>query len=91
MAGVLRPQAARAIGTLGTYESDFVVKLPRGTTHVVIEDLGRVVGAWRFVQLADKVLVPLQPVRVRERDARLSGRAGCRYTRGVELAWWVCA
>ena len=56
----LRPQAARAIGTWDI-QSDFVVKPPRGTTHVVIDTPGGLSG-WRMgdlFNLADKVLVPL--------------------------------
>ena len=45
----LRPQAARAIGTWDI-QSDFVVKPPRGTTHVVIDTPGGLSG-WRMGDL----------------------------------------
>lgn len=84
----LRPQAARAIGTWDI-QSDFVVKPPRGTTHVVIDTPGGLSG-WRMgdlFNLADKVLVPLQPSVFDMNATRdfLAELAAKRHTRGVEL------
>ena len=84
----LRPQAARAIGTWDI-QSDFVVKPPRGTTHVVIDTPGGLSG-WRMgdlFNLADKVLVPLQPSAFDMNATRdfLAELAAKRHTRGVEL------
>lgn len=58
----LRPPAARPIATWDI-NSDLIVKPPKGTSHVVLDTPGGLSG-WRFndvVQLADKVIVPLQP------------------------------
>ena len=58
----LRPSAARPIATWDV-NADLIVKPPRGTTHVVLDTPGGLHG-WRFkdvIQLADKVIVPLQP------------------------------
>ena len=58
----LRPAAARPI-TAWDVQRDFIVRPPRGTTHLVLDTPGGLHGS-RFkevMKLADKVLVPLQP------------------------------
>jgi chromosome partitioning protein len=58
----LRPAAARPIGTWQIGEDD-VAKPPKGTTHVVLDTPAGMHGkTFRdLLQLAGKVLVPLQP------------------------------
>jgi len=58
----LRPEAARPIAAWEV-QRDFIVRPPRGTTHVVLDTPAGLHGT-RFkevMRLADKVLVPLQP------------------------------
>ncbi|MBN9411438.1 MAG: ParA family protein [Burkholderiales bacterium] len=58
----LRPAAARRIETWDV-SADFIVRPPKGVTHVVLDTPGGLHG-WRFndvMKLADKVIVPLQP------------------------------
>ena len=58
----LRPAAARPIATWDV-QRDFIVRPPKGTTHVVLDTPAGLHGT-RFkdvMRLADKVLVPLQP------------------------------
>ena len=58
----LRPAAARPIAAWDV-SRDFIVRPPRGTTHVVLDTPAGLHGA-RFrevMRLADKVLVPVQP------------------------------
>ena len=58
----LRPAAARPISTW-TFDSDTVVRPPRGTTHVVLDTPAGLHGR-RFkdvMRLADQVLIPLRP------------------------------
>jgi len=58
----LRPPAARPISTWDMGE-DKVVKPPKGTTHVVLDTPAGMHGPLfnQILQLADKVVVPLQP------------------------------
>jgi len=58
----LRPAAARPIGTWELTEGS-IVKPPRGTTHVVLDTPAGMHGKLfeEVLQLADKVIVPLQP------------------------------
>jgi chromosome partitioning protein len=58
----LRPAAARRLGTWELNEAN-IVKPPKGTTHVVLDTPAGLHGkVFREVmQLADKVIVPLQP------------------------------
>ncbi len=58
----LRPAAARPIAAWEV-QRDFIVRPPKGTTHVVLDTPAGLHGT-RFkdvMRLADKVLVPLQP------------------------------
>ena len=58
----LRPPAARPIATWDV-QRDFIVRPPKGTTHVVLDTPAGLHGT-RFkevMRLADKVLVPVQP------------------------------
>lgn len=58
----LRPPAARAISAWDV-QRDFIVRPPKGTTHVVLDTPAGLHGT-RFkevMRLADKVLVPVQP------------------------------
>lgn len=58
----LRPEAARPIAAWDV-QRDFIVRPPRGTTHVVLDTPAGLHGT-RFkevMRLADKVLVPVQP------------------------------
>jgi chromosome partitioning protein len=58
----LRPEAARPIAAWEV-QRDFIVRPPRGTTHVVLDTPAGLHGT-RFkevMRLADKVLVPVQP------------------------------
>ncbi|HWI81440.1 ParA family protein [Ramlibacter sp.] len=58
----LRPAAARPISTWDVGE-DRIVRPPRGTTHVVLDTPAGLHGPMfnQVMQLADKVVVPLQP------------------------------
>jgi len=58
----LRPPAARPIGTWEISESN-IVRPPKGTTHVVLDSPAGMHGKTfnDILQLADKVVVPLQP------------------------------
>jgi chromosome partitioning protein len=58
----LRPPAARPIGTWEISESN-IVKPPKGTTHVVLDTPAGMHGKMfkEVLQLADTVVVPLQP------------------------------
>ena len=58
----LRPPAARPISTWELNEAT-IVKPPRGTTHVVLDTPAGMHGKTfkEILQLADKVIVPLQP------------------------------
>ena len=58
----LRPAAARAIGTWAVGKGN-VAKPPKGTTHVVLDTPAGMHGGMLkdVLQLADKVVVPLQP------------------------------
>ena len=58
----LRPAAARPISTWELNEAN-IVKPPRGTTHVVLDTPAGMHGKIfkEALQLADKVIVPLQP------------------------------
>ena len=58
----LRPEAARPIGTWDV-QRDFIVRPPRGTTHVVLDTPAGLRGLQLkdALRLADRVLVPLQP------------------------------
>ncbi len=58
----LRPAAARPISTWDV-QPDFMVRPPRGTTHVVLDTPAGLHGLRLkdAVRLADKILVPLQP------------------------------
>ena len=58
----LRPPAARALGTWEVKE-DNIVRPPKGTTHVVLDTPAGLHGRMfkEVMQLADKVIVPLQP------------------------------
>ncbi len=58
----LRPEAASPIATWDVLR-DFVVRPPRGTTHVVLDTPAGLHGSklTELLRLADKVLVPLQP------------------------------
>lgn len=58
----LRPEAARPI-TAWQVQRDFIVRPPKGTTHVVLDTPAGLHGT-RFkdvVRLADKLIVPVQP------------------------------
>ena len=58
----LRPPAARSISTWDI-SADLIAKPPKGTTHVVLDTPAGLHG-WRFndvLNMADKVIVPLQP------------------------------
>jgi chromosome partitioning protein len=58
----LRPQAARPIASWDVGD-DRIAKLPKGTTHVVLDTPAGVHGKAlkQVVEIADKVVVPLQP------------------------------
>jgi chromosome partitioning protein len=58
----LRPAAARPISTWELAEGN-IVKPPKGVTHVVLDTPAGMHGAMfkQVLQLADKVVVPLQP------------------------------
>ena len=58
----LRPQAARPIAAWEV-QRDFIVRPPRGTTHVVLDTPAGLHGTRlrEVMRLADKVLVPVQP------------------------------
>jgi chromosome partitioning protein len=58
----LRPPAARPISTWELNEAN-IVKPPKGTTHVVLDTPAGMHGKTfkEILQLADKVIVPLQP------------------------------
>ncbi|MDF2464985.1 MAG: ParA family protein [Ramlibacter sp.] len=58
----LRPPAARPISTWELNEAS-IVKPPKGTTHVVLDTPAGMHGKTfkEILQLADKVIVPLQP------------------------------
>ncbi len=58
----LRPEAARPIATWDVLR-DFVVRPPKGTTHVVLDTPAGLHGSKLndVLRIADKVLVPLQP------------------------------
>jgi len=58
----LRPAAARPI-TAWDVQRDFIVRPPRGTTHVVLDTPAGLHGTRlrEVVRLADKVLIPVQP------------------------------
>ena len=58
----LRPEAARPIGTWDV-QRDFIVRPPKGTTHVVLDTPAGLRGLQLkdALRLADRVLVPLQP------------------------------
>jgi chromosome partitioning protein len=58
----LRPPSARAISTWDVGE-DKIVRPPKGTTHVVLDTPAGMHGRMfkEVLQLADKVVVPLQP------------------------------
>ena len=58
----LRPPAARPISTWELSEGN-IVKPPKGVTHVVLDTPAGMHGAMfkQVLQLADKVVVPLQP------------------------------
>ena len=58
----LRPEAASPIATWDVLR-DFVVRPPRGTTHVVLDTPAGLHGSklTELLRIADKVLVPLQP------------------------------
>ncbi len=58
----LRPEAARPISTWDV-QRDFIVRPPKGTTHVVLDTPAGLHGSKlkEALRIADKVLVPLQP------------------------------
>ncbi|CAM5792596.1 AAA family ATPase [Ottowia pentelensis] len=58
----LRPAAARPIGSWDV-QRDFIVRPPKGTTHVVLDTPAGLRGLQLkdALRLADRVLVPLQP------------------------------
>lgn len=58
----LRPAAARPVGSWDVGE-DRLAKPPRGTTHVVLDTPAGIHGKAlkQVVEIADKVIVPLQP------------------------------
>ena len=58
----LRPEAARPI-TAWDVQRDFIVRPPKGTTHVVLDTSAGLHGSRlrEILRLADKVLVPVQP------------------------------
>ena len=58
----LRPPAARSLSTWELREGN-IVKPPKGTTHVVLDTPAGLYGKTfkEVMQLADKVVVPLQP------------------------------
>lgn len=58
----LRPEAARPISTWDV-QRDFIVRPPKGTTHVVLDTPAGLHGSKlkEMLRIADKVLVPLQP------------------------------
>lgn len=58
----LRPPAARAL-TTWELKDDNIVRPPKGTTHVVLDTPAGLHGRMfkEVMQLADKVIVPLQP------------------------------
>ena len=58
----LRPPAARPISTWDV-QRDFIVRPPKGTTHVVLDTPAGLHGSKlkEVMRIADKVLVPLQP------------------------------
>lgn len=58
----LRPAAARPVGSWDVGE-DRLAKPPRGTTHVVLDTPAGIHGKTlkQVVEIADKVIVPLQP------------------------------
>ena len=58
----LRPPAARALSTWEVKE-DNIVRPPKGTTHVVLDTPAGLHGRMfkEVMQMADKVIVPLQP------------------------------
>ncbi|MDO5626434.1 MAG: ParA family protein [Pseudomonadota bacterium] len=58
----LRPEAAAPIATWDV-QRDFIVRPPKGTTHVVLDTPAGLHGTKlkELLRLADKVLVPLQP------------------------------
>jgi chromosome partitioning protein len=58
----LRPPAARTLGTWEVKE-DNIVRPPKGTTHVVLDTPAGLHGRMfkEVMQMADKVIVPLQP------------------------------
>jgi chromosome partitioning protein len=58
----LRPPAARALGTW-ELKDDNIVRPPKGTTHVVLDTPAGLHGRMfkEVMQMADKVIVPLQP------------------------------
>ena len=58
----LRPEAARPISTWDV-QRDFIVRPPKGTTHVVLDTPAGLHGSKlkEVLRIADKVLVPLQP------------------------------
>ncbi len=58
----LRPEAARPIASWDV-QRDFIVRPPKGTTHVVLDTPAGLRGSRlrEALRIADKVLVPLQP------------------------------
>lgn len=58
----LRPPEARPISTWDV-DKDHIAKLPKGTTHVVLDTPAGLHGKWmkETLALADKVVVPLSP------------------------------
>ena len=58
----LRPEAARPIAAWDV-QRDFIVRPPKGTTHVVLDTSAGLHGSRlrEVMRLADKVLVPVQP------------------------------
>ena len=58
----LRPPAARALSTW-EFKEDSIVRPPKGTTHVVLDTPAGLHGRMfkEVMQMADKVIVPLQP------------------------------
>lgn len=58
----LRPEAARPIRAWDV-QRDFIVRPPKGTTHVVLDTPAGLRGSRlrEVLRIADKVLVPLQP------------------------------
>ena len=58
----LRPEGARPVATWDV-QRDFIVRPPKGTTHVVLDTPAGLHGGKlkEVLRLADKVLIPLQP------------------------------